>query len=878
MKILAKLVLAFTLFCGVAFATSVTPINIPTAVERNDTITSSQKRILTGSDGFPRIAYLTEVDTPSSLSTLVFVKCNDAACGSQTSNVVYTTVTGVSSSSGCILLEPLSSSIAYFSMSLTTAGLPRFAVLGLNGTCGGAKGQGVGYIECADAACSSSTFTLLDTTDFQKDVSIATSTGDVSTLLYQAISGSNFIINSGTCSAHACNAPTTLASTVNTNVLEISSLYLATDQTLRFAYYVGPSGTTGSIHYYSNGTDTAAITVPRRMRLDIGLGADGFANIAWMQTNAGTTVQFAHCNNDTCSSVTSTTTFSATFTAGRTPSVVVPTSNTVYALASTIPTVGCSTDPCLQGVVIKVTVTPGFARIGIPVVGNTGLSQFWGIQYITCTNTDCSANSNDQLVPPSGFIHPSDVSLAASSVSSDFTITATPGAQLVLPGGSVNYSITIAPISGFTGDVTLTVGGLPSGTTFAVIAPSIITGGTGTSTMTVTTTTATPHGVYPLVITGTSGSLTHTATVTLDVLLQKPKFVSRKIIDLIGDNPQVVVPVRSKDGKIPFSYYLIEHPVAFTFQNQWLINTQMTGVSSPSLVDYAPVYLPDPPPGSPAITPLPAYTQTITDSLALNPSAITIGTPVANLGWFYIDASYTSHFFNVTGTSGAALLTDGSGYTLTASGSASVICQTPPCPTIVDTAGNTVANNQNVDPTFQGNVASFTDPAGIKLTALAVGDPSQTVIYTDTMGYVALMAAETNAKSKPPNDPRPTNVYTYVDAGGSPRQFTVLYALFYQSTNFGCPGISEMPRTPAFLPVQVTLPDRSFYLIGYEPTPGGAGDVTGRIAVVVAPNGGRTTYQYGGANSGVNCDDGSIPSLVVKNADGGVWTYTHVLQ
>src|SRR5439155_603024 len=45
----------------------------------------------------------------------------------------------------------------------------------------------------------------------------------------------------------------------------------------------------------------------------------------------------------------------------------------------------------------------------------------------------------------------------------DFTLSGSPSSQTVTPGGSTSYSVTISPTGGFTGQVTFSVSGLPSG-------------------------------------------------------------------------------------------------------------------------------------------------------------------------------------------------------------------------------------------------------------------------------------------------------------------------------------------------------------------------------------------------------------------------------
>ena len=102
-----------------------------------------------------------------------------------------------------------------------------------------------------------------------------------------------------------------------------------------------------------------------------------------------------------------------------------------------------------------------------------------------------------------------------STLAPSFSLSATTSSQSEPQGGSANYAITVTPSNGFSGSVSFSVSGLPSGAT-ANFSPSSLTG-SGPSTMTVTTTSATPVGTYILTIAGISGSLVRTMAVTLAV-------------------------------------------------------------------------------------------------------------------------------------------------------------------------------------------------------------------------------------------------------------------------------------------------------------------------------------------------------------------------
>src|ERR1700682_5341385 len=96
----------------------------------------------------------------------------------------------------------------------------------------------------------------------------------------------------------------------------------------------------------------------------------------------------------------------------------------------------------------------------------------------------------------------------------DFTISARSTSQAVVRGSGSSNTININRVGSFSGAVTLSVSGLPSGAS-ASFNPNPGLG--NSSTFAVTTTSTTPTGTFALTITGGSGSLTCTTPVKLVV-------------------------------------------------------------------------------------------------------------------------------------------------------------------------------------------------------------------------------------------------------------------------------------------------------------------------------------------------------------------------
>jgi hypothetical protein len=98
----------------------------------------------------------------------------------------------------------------------------------------------------------------------------------------------------------------------------------------------------------------------------------------------------------------------------------------------------------------------------------------------------------------------------------DFKGLVGPLNTVLVPGQSVSFTVTITPLYGWTGDVTLGATNLPNGITPSY-NPVTVKGGNGTSTITLTAAASMPLRNYTFNLNGNSGSLTHTTTLPITV-------------------------------------------------------------------------------------------------------------------------------------------------------------------------------------------------------------------------------------------------------------------------------------------------------------------------------------------------------------------------
>jgi glucose/arabinose dehydrogenase len=101
----------------------------------------------------------------------------------------------------------------------------------------------------------------------------------------------------------------------------------------------------------------------------------------------------------------------------------------------------------------------------------------------------------------------------------DFSVAVAPTSRNIKRGSPTTYTVTVTSLNGFSGNVDLTVAGLPSGATgsFSVPSLTLAAGGSATSVLTVATASTSPRGTYQLQITASNAAanLNHSVSVSL---------------------------------------------------------------------------------------------------------------------------------------------------------------------------------------------------------------------------------------------------------------------------------------------------------------------------------------------------------------------------
>ena len=160
------------------------------------------------------------------------------------------------------------------------------------------------------------------------------------------------------------------------------------------------------------------------------------------------------------------------------------------------------------------------AATGLPsgVTATFGTNPATGNSVVTLT-ASASAPQGSAVVTitgTSGALTPATTTIAltvSAKQTVGFTLAPSPSSLSVIQGSSGTSSITVTDTGGFTGSVTFTASGLPSGVT-ASFSPA---SSTSSSVLTLTASSTATIGAATVTVTGTSGSTTATTTVALTI-------------------------------------------------------------------------------------------------------------------------------------------------------------------------------------------------------------------------------------------------------------------------------------------------------------------------------------------------------------------------
>jgi len=345
----------------------------------------------------------------------------------------------------------------------------------------------------------------------------------------------------------------------------------------------------------------------------------------------------------------------------------------------------------------------------------------------------------------------------------------------------------------------------------------------------------------------------------------------------------VSIPLRSKQGKIPFSVNLVSNfhmsittdgngfwfwnpplPSPFVNKGHSLFVPQISASNLGATLDYSFHSVPF------ACKPGRSFLQfdnfaVVDETGARHPTAFTI---------IYTDPS--------CGAQQATTKTiDGSGYTVNLAITNDALGGYTFSYTLIDKSGNV-----NTPTTTSTYGATVTDPDGVQATStITIPGPSgPTGLMTDSLGQTLMTVSYPN-----PNTPGSPAKYEYTDANGQTQTFTVNYSQYTLQLNFGCtpPPVGNYPQdggaVTTFYPSSVVTPDGGMFSIEYEPTPGHPSNITGRIAKLTLPLGGSISYTYSGGNNGEYCITSPLSPVVpiltrtVNDGNGNIspWTYVN---
>ncbi len=296
-------------------------------------------------------------------------------------------------------------------------------------------------------------------------------------------------------------------------------------------FTLSSSPTSLSVTQGSSGSTTITVNPTNGFTGSVSLSASGLP--------AGVTASFNPASTTGTSSLTLTasataTTGTATVTiTGTSGSLTHTTTVTLTVNAAAVPNFSLSASPASVSVTqggsgsSTVTVTPinGFngnvslsasgLPSGVTASFNPASATTTSTVTFTASSTATTGTTTVAITGTSGSLTQSTtITLTVNAVATpNFSLSASPASVAITQGNSGTSTITVTPVNGFTGSVSLSASGLPSGVTASFNPAST----TSTSVLTLTASATATTGAATVTITGTSGSLTHTTTIALTI-------------------------------------------------------------------------------------------------------------------------------------------------------------------------------------------------------------------------------------------------------------------------------------------------------------------------------------------------------------------------
>jgi hypothetical protein len=380
-------------------------------------------------------------------------------------------------------------------------------------------------VSVATGGSATDTITVTDVNGFTGSVTLSASglpSGVTAGFATNPATGSSVLTLTASSSA-AVGSSTITINGVSGTLSASTTIALTVAAASPGSFSLKPSAGALSIAQSSSGTDTITVTDVSPFAGSVTLSATGLP--------AGVTAAFA--TNPTTSTSVLTLTAGSTATAGTSTVTITGTSGSLSATTTIALTVTASTcTPTAITPYLEVG-TAAWQETNVATVTSTTTVVNLGPQPLTGTwswsgpngFTSATRQINAIALTTGANVYTATYTNASSCKSTEaftitvtgttpsFTLASSASSASVTQGSSATDTITVTPVNGFTGSVTLATSTLPSGVT-ATFGTNPTT---GSSLLTLTASSTAAAGTSNITITGTSGTLSATTTIALTV-------------------------------------------------------------------------------------------------------------------------------------------------------------------------------------------------------------------------------------------------------------------------------------------------------------------------------------------------------------------------